>query len=305
MRRFMASTVAAALVVASPVLSAGKQEPYAKGGSATGQKGHTDQKGRPGLKGQALLGELKKGGYVIYFRHFETGQDYADQVTADVDNCWTQRRLNTQGFRDAQRIGKLIHDQNIVVSRVLASPFCRTWQSADLAFGRHERIAALQILKAKDYKPEQNAVMKAGLMPFVTTAPAAGTNVVVIAHDDNLTAAGGPLLGIQGEAAIIKPDGKGSFELIARLKHCRNRACESARSVSAACPGQLLAGEMAGGLVAVGGRDECWFLAAAAVDGVRATGVEAATGRRLDRAWHIAFQDDALAVGVWIDDRHR
>jgi hypothetical protein len=47
---------------------------------------------------------------------------------------------------------------------------------------------------------------------------ATGSNVVVMAHDDNLTAAGGPLLEVQGEAAIIKPDGKGSFEIVARLK---------------------------------------------------------------------------------------
>jgi phosphohistidine phosphatase SixA len=195
-----------AIAFAAPsALAAGKAEPNAKG--VVGN-----------LKGKALLAELKKGGYVIYFRHFETGADYADQVSADVANCWTQRRLNTQGFRDAQRIGKFIYDQKIAVSRVVASPFCRTWQSADLAFGRHERVEALKILPAKDYTPEQNAVMKAGVMPFLATIPATGSNVVVMAHDDNLTAAGGPLLEVQGEAAIIKPDGKGSFEIVARLK---------------------------------------------------------------------------------------
>lgn len=40
-------------------------------------------------------------------------QDYSDQVTADVTNCWTQRRVNSQGFRDAQRIGKFIYDQQL------------------------------------------------------------------------------------------------------------------------------------------------------------------------------------------------
>lgn len=195
-----------AVAVSGPAFAAGKPEANAKGVIANAPKG------------RVLLAELKKGGYIIYFRHFETGQDYADQVTADVANCWTQRRINTQGFRDAQRIGKFIYDQKIAVSRVVASPFCRAWQSADLAFGRHERVDALKILPAKDYTAEQNAVMKAGVLPFLATVPAAGTNVVVMAHDDNLTAAGGPLLDIQGEAAIIMPDGKGSFEIIARIK---------------------------------------------------------------------------------------
>ena len=165
-----------------------------------------------------MLAALKSGGYVVYFRHFETGQDFADQVTADITNCWTQRRVNAAGFRDAQRIGKFFYDQNIPVGRVVASPFCRTWQSADLAFGRHERIDALKILPFKDYSPEQNAVMKAGVMPFIAATPAAGTNTIVMAHDDNLTAAGGPLLDVQGEAAILKPDGKDGFAVVARLK---------------------------------------------------------------------------------------
>jgi hypothetical protein len=170
------------------------------------------------LKGRALLAALQGGGYVVYFRHFETGQDYADQVTADIENCWTQRRINAAGFRDAQRIGKYIYDQKIPIGRVVSSPFCRTRHSADLAFGRYERIDELKILPHKDYTPEQNAVMKVGVMPFIAAVPAVGTNLIVMAHDDNLTAAGGPLLEVQGEAAIIKPDGKGAFTVVARLK---------------------------------------------------------------------------------------
>ena len=154
----------------------------------------------------------------LYFRHFETGADFADQVNANIDDCWTQRRINSAGFRDATRIGKFFHDQKIPVSRVVSSPFCRTWQSADLAFGHHERVDALKILPSKDDTLEQNATMKAGLMPFISAEPAAGTNVVVMAHDDNLTAAGGPLLDVQGEAAVIKADGKGGFSVVAKLK---------------------------------------------------------------------------------------
>jgi hypothetical protein len=169
------------------------------------------------LKGKALLAALKSGGHVIYFRHFETGADFADQVTADIDNCWTQRNVNAQGLRDAQRIGKFIYDQKIPVGRVVASPFCRTRHSADLAFGRYERIEALKILPFKDYTPEHNAAMKTALMPFVAP-PADGKNTVIMAHDDNLVAAGGPLLDVQGEAAVLKPDDKGGFTVIGRLK---------------------------------------------------------------------------------------
>ncbi len=169
------------------------------------------------LKGKALLAALKTGGHVIYFRHFETGADFADQVTADIENCWSQRNVNAQGLRDAQRIGRFLYDQKVPIGRVLASPFCRTRHSADLAFGRYERIDGLKILPSKDYTPEQNAAMKAAMMPFVVP-PADGKNTVIMAHDDNLVAAGGPLLDVQGEAAVLKPDGKGGFTVVGRLK---------------------------------------------------------------------------------------
>jgi phosphohistidine phosphatase SixA len=169
------------------------------------------------LKGKALLAALKSGGHVVYFRHFETGQDTPDQVTADIDNCWTQRNVNAQGLRDAQRIGRFFDEQKIPVGRVVASPFCRTRHSADLAFGRYERADTLKILPFKDYTPEHNAVMKAALMPFMVP-PKDSKNTIIMAHDDNLVAAGGPLLGVQGEAAVLKPDATGGFTVVGRLK---------------------------------------------------------------------------------------
>ena len=169
------------------------------------------------LKGSDLAEALRQGGYVIYFRHFETGRDTPDQVTAEVGDCWTQRNLNVAGFQQAQAIGRSFHRLRIPVSRVVASPFCRAWQSADLAFGRHERIDALKLPPAKDYSPAQIELMRDGLMPFLAMAPAAGTNLVIMAHDDNLPAAGGPDLPRQGDAVILKPDGGGGFAVVAQL----------------------------------------------------------------------------------------
>ncbi|MCL2924237.1 MAG: hypothetical protein MGF17_06310, partial [Trichodesmium sp. MAG_R04] len=49
------------------------------------------------LSGTNLLNALKQGGYVIYFRHAQTEKDYADQVTAVMGNCSTQRVLSEVG----------------------------------------------------------------------------------------------------------------------------------------------------------------------------------------------------------------
>jgi phosphohistidine phosphatase SixA len=170
------------------------------------------------LASQKLASDLRAGGYVIYFRHFETGRDTPDQVTADINQCRTQRNINVEGFRQAQRVSDAFAHARIPVARVVASPFCRAWQSADLAFGRHERIDGLKLPPAKDYTPAQKEEMRKALLPFLTSRVAAGSNLVIMGHDDNLPAAGGPELKRQGDAVIMKPDEKGGFSVIAELK---------------------------------------------------------------------------------------
>lgn len=162
--------------------------------------------------------DLKKGGYIIYFRHFETGKDTPDQVKADVVKCTTQRNLNAKGFVDAQRIGFLFEENAIPVSKVYSSPFCRAWQSAAVAFRNYQVVDGLKLPPAKDYTEGQKAEMAKALKPLLAASPDAGTNTVIMAHDDNLPAAGGPELKAQGDAVIIKPDGKGSFEVVAEVK---------------------------------------------------------------------------------------
>lgn len=164
------------------------------------------------------IAELKKGGYIVYFRHFETGKDTPDQVKADVAKCATQRNLNANGFVDAQRIGLLFEENAIPISKVFSSPFCRAWQSAAVAFRNYEVVDGLKLPPAKDYSEAQKAEMARALKPLLAAAPAAGTNTVIMAHDDNLPAAGGPELKAQGDAVIVKPDGKGGYDVVAEVK---------------------------------------------------------------------------------------
>lgn len=53
---------------------------------------------RDQLSGQELLTALKRGGYVISFRHAQTVQDYADQADPNMSlgECTTQRKLSKE-----------------------------------------------------------------------------------------------------------------------------------------------------------------------------------------------------------------
>jgi hypothetical protein len=100
---------------------------------------------------------------------------------------------------------------------VLASPFCRAWQSADLTFGRHTRVEGLKLPPSKDYTEADKQAMRETLLPLLGKVPTAGSNTIIVAHDDNLPAAGGPEIKTQGEAVVIKPDGKGGFAVVALI----------------------------------------------------------------------------------------
>lgn len=164
-----------------------------------------------------LLNALRRGGFVIYIRHAQTEKDYADQINAVMGDCSTQRMLSEVGWQQSRAIGAAFRQHSIPVGDVISSQYCRAWQTADLAFGKYEKNAALNFPKAEDYTPEQEAEMKAQLTPLLTATPKAGTNTVIVGHDDLFEAATGIYPAPQGMAYVVKPDGKGGFELIANL----------------------------------------------------------------------------------------
>jgi phosphohistidine phosphatase SixA len=169
------------------------------------------------LSGADLLSALQEGGHIIYFRHAQTEKDYADQVTANVNDCSTQRMLSEVGWEQAKAIGDGFEANSIPVGQVISSQFCRAWQTADLAFGKYEKNPALNFPKAEEYTDAQVAQMKANVMPLLTAVPESGTNTVIIGHDDIFESATGIYPDPQGMAYVITPDGKGGMEVIANL----------------------------------------------------------------------------------------
>ncbi len=169
------------------------------------------------MSGEELLSELQDGGYVIYFRHAQTEKDYADQVTADVNNCSTQRVLSEVGLQQALTIGDGFITTEIPIGTVTSSEYCRAWATAALAFGDYEKDPALNFLPFEDYTDEQVEEMKANVTPLLTAVPEDGTNNIIVGHDDIFESATGIYPDPQGIAYIVKPDGNGSFEIIANM----------------------------------------------------------------------------------------
>lgn len=165
------------------------------------------------------MSALREGGYIIFFRHAQTDADYADQADPNIvlSDCSTQRTLSEVGWQQARSIGAAFEALNIPVGEVYASEFCRAWQTADLAFNRYEKTAALNFPPSEEYTEAQVSQMRDAIMPMLTAVPESGTNTVIVGHDDVFEAATGIYPEPQGIAYVLKPDGQGSFEIVANL----------------------------------------------------------------------------------------
>jgi phosphohistidine phosphatase SixA len=150
---------------------------------------------------------LRRGGFVIYFRHAATDPTQTDR---DLSRCEAQRNLIEQGRADARAIGAAFRALHIPVGEVLSSGYCRTRDTAQLAFGKAEIVEDLTGFP--DAKREQRTT---ALRRRLSTPPQPGTNTVLVAHGFNITAAASISIA-EGEAAIFAPGVEGGFALVAR-----------------------------------------------------------------------------------------
>src|SRR4051812_48853357 len=91
---------------------------------------------QPVAQRTSFVETLRAGGNVIAFRHAITDQSHQDEAAFRYDQCARQRNLSAAGRAQARAIGRAIRRLRIRIGRVLASPYCRTRETARLAFGR-------------------------------------------------------------------------------------------------------------------------------------------------------------------------
>jgi len=77
-----------------------------------------------------LLGEP---GAIVLFRH-ANAPGTGDPAGFVLGDCSTQRNLDDQGRAEARAIGQSFRSRGIMVGRVLSSQWCRSRETAELAF---------------------------------------------------------------------------------------------------------------------------------------------------------------------------
>jgi phosphohistidine phosphatase SixA len=164
--------------------------------------------------GPDLVRELRQGGYVLYMRHASTDFSQNDSQMRSYEDCEHQRNLTDKGRAEARAVGEQIKRLRLPVGEVLASPFCRTMETARLAFGKAQ---AMQEVRGGPASPEDPSRYDA-LRKLLSSPVAKGKDRVIVSHGNPFHALAGPPYLAEGEIAVLRPEGGGKFRIVARIR---------------------------------------------------------------------------------------
>jgi phosphohistidine phosphatase SixA len=146
---------------------------------------------------------LKQPGAIVLLRH-AIAPGIGDPEGMKLGDCSTQRNLDAQGREQARQMGQRFKAQGIKVSAVLSSQWCRTRETAQLAFPDvpvADAPAFNSFFAKRNSEPAQTTAARKQLMAWA--GPGA---LVVITHQVNITALTG-LASTSGEGVVLRKQG--------------------------------------------------------------------------------------------------
>ena len=184
---------------------------------------------------EELVTDMKKGGYVIVFRHGATNADQADTDPFHLDNIGAQRVLSDKGRDVAKRVGDSFRTLGIPLGKVYSSEFNRATETAQLVSGKSPTTTPDLTEGGLVVSPNENARRAKALKALAAVVPEAGSNTLIVTHKPNILDAFGEdwFASKEGEASVFRPDGSNNLVLVARVQAADwIRAVGSAASLS-------------------------------------------------------------------------
>ena len=161
-----------------------------------------------------IWNQLRQGGYVLLIRHGAVDNlSRSTSPDADFEGCEGQYNLTDEGLDQAKHLGNTLRKRKIPIGGVLASPLCRTRDTARIAFGAFRAWPLLEPLPESDLADRQQRIEA---ISRVIGDHKGRENLVLITHQPNIDAL---TLEVVDTATIVvvKPDGKGGFKVIRKL----------------------------------------------------------------------------------------
>ena len=151
-------------------------------------------------------------GAVILFRH-ANAPGVGDPENFRLGDCSTQRNLDAAGREQAKEIGQRLRADGVTVGKVLSSQWCRTLETAGLAFA-DVQVAESPAFNSFFGQPERNSPQTASALTTLNQWKGPGV-LVVVTHQVNITALTG-LVPRPGEGVVVKP-ARNTLKVLGRL----------------------------------------------------------------------------------------
>ena len=126
-----------------------------------------------------ILDNLKKGGNLIFIRHaYAPGGGDPDNF--DIKDCSTQRNLNDEGREQSKKIGVFFKENDIPISLVISSEWCRCKETANIAFKNFETKNFLNSFYTEQFTKNKKIQIK-NLRKYIDNWKS-DKNLVLITH---------------------------------------------------------------------------------------------------------------------------
>lgn len=157
---------------------------------------------------------LRQGGNVVLMRHGTVDNlSKSTSPDADFEGCEGQFNLNELGRAQALLLGEVLRKQQVPVGGVLASPLCRTRDTARIAFG------GFRVWPELEPFPEE-AVARNKVTEDISRVIAefrGKDNLFLVTHQPNIDAIAFESVE-PATLVVVRPDGRGGFQVLGVLR---------------------------------------------------------------------------------------
>ena len=162
----------------------------------------------------AAWAALRDGGHVALMRHALAPGGAGDPPGFRLEDCKTQRNLSEAGRADAAAVGAMLWGEEIVIDKVLSSPWCRCVDTAKLM-----NLGAVEIAPTFGNAfvlSDQRDALAAGARKVIAAWRGPG-NLLVVTHGANIQALTGGGSPESGEIVVVEAGADGAIHEIGRI----------------------------------------------------------------------------------------
>ena len=133
----------------------------------------------PAFSSEKGIESLKEGKKLVFIRH-SLAPGNGDPDNFDINDCSTQRNLSDEGREQSKKIGIFFKENDIPISLVISSEWCRCKETANIAFKNFETKNFLNSFYSEQFAKNKKIQIK-NLRKFIDNWKS-DKNLVLITH---------------------------------------------------------------------------------------------------------------------------